>query len=108
VYKNTASRNVYFEFFKISGFTRKLRTLRNNWPIRSSCGRDDVKLARVGAIWPCEPFLAFPGSYNTSVALFWQFSVVFLVGINSLWAHSRTRNGNILITDTDLKIQACK
>ena len=25
-------------------------TLRNNWPIRSSCGRDDVKLTRVGAI----------------------------------------------------------
>ena len=22
----------------------------NNWPIRSSCGRDDVKLTRVGAI----------------------------------------------------------
>jgi hypothetical protein len=47
------------------------------------------------------PFLAFPGSYDTLVALFWWFSVVFPVGINSLRAHSRTRNGNILIKDTD-------
>jgi hypothetical protein len=93
--------------FPLTGwFYSHSRTLRNNWPIRSSCGGDDVKLTRVGAIWPCEPFLAFAGSYDTNVALFWRFFVVFPVGINSLRAHSRTRNGNILIKDTDLKIQA--
>jgi hypothetical protein len=36
------------------GFYSHAHTLRNNWPIRSSCGRDDVKLTRVGEIWPLQ------------------------------------------------------
>ena len=37
--------------FPLTGwFYSHSRTLRNNWPIRSSCGGDDVKLTRVGAI----------------------------------------------------------
>ena len=77
-----ASRNIYFEFFKMSVFTYShSRTLRNNWPIRSSCGRDDVKLTRVGAILPVEPFLTFARSYDTNVALFDGFKSYFRLGL---------------------------
>jgi hypothetical protein len=78
---NTASRNIYFEFFNISGFGSRTRVLRNTWPIRSSFSRNDVKLARIGALWPVEPFLAFPESRHANVALSWHFSVVLPVGI---------------------------
>ena len=51
---NTASRNIYFEFFKVSGFTSVFyshaRVLRNTWPIRISFSRDDVKLTRIGGL----------------------------------------------------------
>jgi hypothetical protein len=36
------------------------------------------------------------------------FELVYPVGISSLGAHSRTRNGNIVIKDAHLKIQSCK
>jgi hypothetical protein len=47
--------------------------------IRSSFSRDDVKLTRMGALWPVEPFLAFLESRDTSVALFWpiDFWLIF-------------------------------
>jgi hypothetical protein len=73
---------------------------------------DGAKLKRVGAIWPSESisgiFRVIGYKHRIVLSDFWRFFVVFPVEIYSLRAHSRTRNGNTVIKDANLKIQVCK